>query len=82
MTAPGISAMGICPVGITSRIIYYVGRDWIIEKRGEDHWSFPIDADEWQPGFPTGLTVEDVALMFYGTADVGRRHRDGFFDLD
>jgi hypothetical protein len=64
MTAPEISNMGICRVGIALRLIYHDGRDWIIERRGEDYWSFPLDGDEWQPGFPAGLTEQDVGWMF------------------
>jgi hypothetical protein len=64
MTAQGISSMSLCSVSVTSRLIYHDGRDWIIEQRGEDHWSFPVDGEDWKPGFPPGLTVDDVALMF------------------
>jgi hypothetical protein len=53
-----------CRVGLTSRIIYHDGRDWIIEKRGEDYCSFLLDGEEWIQGLPQTLTVEDVTIMF------------------
>jgi hypothetical protein len=31
-------------------MIYHDGRDWIIEQRGEDYWSFPVDGEEWMQG--------------------------------
>jgi hypothetical protein len=54
----------MCRVGITSRIIYHDGRDWIIEKREDDYWSFPFDGEEWTPGFPPALSAEDATMMF------------------
>jgi hypothetical protein len=56
--------MWLCSVEVKSRTIYHDGKDWIIEKRGEDYWSFPLDGDEWTQGFPPGLTVEDLTYMF------------------
>jgi hypothetical protein len=56
--------MCLCSGGIKSKAIYHDGRDWIIEKRGDDYWSFPLDGDEWVLGFPPALTVDDVTLLF------------------
>jgi hypothetical protein len=56
--------MYICRVTITSKTIYHDGRDWIIEKRGEDYWSFPLDSEDWAQGLPPALTLEDATLMF------------------
>ena len=56
--------MVICNGGIQSKTIYHDGRDWIVEKRGEDYWSFPLDGEEWVYGFPSALTIEDVIMMF------------------
>jgi hypothetical protein len=64
MSAHGISSMSLCSVSIMARLIYHDGRDWIIEKRGEDHWSFPVDGEEWTPGFPPALSAEDATIMF------------------
>jgi hypothetical protein len=50
-----LPSMCICSGGIKSKTIYHEGRDWIIEKRGEDYWSFPLDGDEWTQGFPLSL---------------------------
>ena len=41
-------------------MVYHDGRDWIIERRGQDYWSFPLDGEGWMQGLPPGLTVEDV----------------------
>jgi hypothetical protein len=56
--------MSICEVRVTSRIIYHDGRDWIIEQRGNEYWSFPVDGEFWMQGLPPALSVEDVALIF------------------
>jgi hypothetical protein len=56
--------MSFC-TDVQSKTIYHDGRDWIIEKRGEDYWSFPLDGDEWTQGLPPALTIEDVTLMFW-----------------
>jgi hypothetical protein len=57
--------MSLCSVSVTSRLIYHDGRDWIIEQRGEDYWSFPLDGEEWIHGFPPALTDEDLTLIFW-----------------
>jgi hypothetical protein len=51
-------------VDVISRMIYHDGRDWIIEKHGEDYWSFRLDGEEWTPGFPPALSAEDGTMMF------------------
>jgi hypothetical protein len=56
--------MCMCGGGTKTTMIYHDGRDWIIEQRGEDYWSFPLDGEDWTQGFPPALTVEDVVLMF------------------
>jgi hypothetical protein len=57
--------MVICSGGIQSKTIYHDGRDWIIEKREEDYWSFPLDGEEWIPGLPPALTIEDMTPIFW-----------------
>jgi hypothetical protein len=56
--------MCLCSGGIKSRTIYHDGRDWIIEQRGEDYWSFPPDGSEWMQGLPPDLSFEDVIIIF------------------
>ena len=48
-----------------TKTVYHDGRDWIIEKRGDDYVSFPLDGEEWIPGLPPALTVEDMTLIFW-----------------
>jgi hypothetical protein len=69
-----LPSMCICSGGIKTRIIYHDGRDWIIEKRGEDYWSFPLDGEEWIRGFTSALTVEDVTMMFDGEQSIRERN--------
>ena len=59
-TATTLRRMFLCRVTIPSKTMYHDGRDWIIEKRGEDYWSFPLDGEEWTQGLPQGLTVKEV----------------------
>jgi hypothetical protein len=59
-------------------MIYHDGRDWIIEQRGEDYWSFPLDAEEWTQGLPQDLTVEDIESRWQTIASeriLKMRHR-------
>ena len=37
---------------------------WVIEQRGEDYWSFPLDGDEWTQGLHPAFTIEDVTMIF------------------
>jgi hypothetical protein len=56
--------MCMCGGGTQTTMIYHDGRDWIIEQRGEDYWSFRLDAEEWTQGLPQDLTVEDIETKF------------------
>ncbi len=51
---------------MSARTIYHDGRDWVIEQRGDDYWCWPLDSDEWQKGMPSGMTQEDLNLLFTG----------------
>jgi hypothetical protein len=50
--------------GVTAKTVYHDGRDWVIEKREGRYWCVPLDADEWQEGLPSGMTVEDLNMLF------------------
>jgi hypothetical protein len=56
--------MCTCGVRTKTKTIYHDGRDWIIEKRGDEYWSFSVDEEEWIQGLPAGITIEDAALLF------------------
>lgn len=45
-------------------MIYHDGRDWIIERRGEEYWSFALEEEQWQRGLPAGMTNEDICMVF------------------
>ena len=54
----------MCRAGIWTKLIYHDGRDWIVELRGEEYWSFALDEENWQQGVPSGMTSEDMRGMF------------------
>ena len=44
-------------------MVYHEGRDWLIEKRGPAYWSFPLDAESWHHGPPSGMELEDIEAL-------------------
>jgi hypothetical protein len=56
------SVMCFCRPGIRTKIIYHDGRDWIVERRGEEYWSFALDEEQWQRGLPSGMTSDDIGF--------------------
>jgi hypothetical protein len=56
--------MCFCGGGIRTKIIYHDGRDWVVEGRGDEYWSFALDDERWQRGFPGGMTSEDIRMVF------------------
>jgi hypothetical protein len=56
--------MCFCRPGITTKIIYHDGRDWLVEQRGDECWSLALDEERWQRGFPSGMTNDDFEWCF------------------
>jgi hypothetical protein len=59
-----LRSMGMCDPGIRTKLIYHDGQDWIVDLRGDEYWSSPLDEEHWQQGLPLGMTSEDLRGVF------------------